>query len=122
MDFHIDVFVNDQWHPAAHVDFSNIVRNGFRGTDCVFQYTLDYAFGAIREPVSLTWPVDTLRHQCTDWPAFLYDLIPQGNGRRFLLGQLSLADSQASDVPLLCAGAFNSIGRLRIREAVRYYE
>jgi serine/threonine-protein kinase HipA len=122
MDCHIEVFVNDQWHPAAHTDFSDVVRNGFRGTDCVFQYTLDYAFGAIREPVSLTWPVDTLRHQRTDWPAFLYDLVPQGNGRRFLLGQLQMADSQAADVPLLCAGAFNSIGRLRIREAVMYYE
>jgi serine/threonine-protein kinase HipA len=122
MDCHIEVFVNDQWHPAAHADFSDVVRNGFRGTDCVFEYVLDYAFGAIREPVSLTWPVDTSRHQRSDWPAFLYDLVPQGNGRRFLLGQLQLADSQAADVPLLCAGAFNSIGRLRIREAVTYYE
>lgn len=122
MDCHIDVFINDEWHLAAHADFSDVVRNGFRGTDCVFQYVLDYAVGAIHEPVSLTWPVDTARHQRSCWPAFLYDLVPQGNGRRFLLGQLQLADSQAADVPLLCAGAFSSIGRLRLREAVVYYE
>ena len=121
MECHIEVFFDDQWHAAASVSFSDIVRNGFRGTDCVFEYDLDFAFGQSREPVSLVWPVDIARHQREDWPAFLYDLIPQGNGRQFLLGELNFADSQAADVPLLCAGAFNSIGRLRIREAVEYY-
>jgi len=122
MDCHIELFADDAWHSAARVSFSDDVRAGFRGDECVFEYALDYVFGAVREPVSLTWPVDTERHKLSAWPSFLYDLVPQGNGRKFLLGQLQLADGQAADVPLLCAGAFNSIGRLRLREAVAYFE
>lgn len=122
MDCHIEVFIDDQWHAAAHVDFSDVVRNGFRGDDCVFEYDFDYAFGDTRESLALNWPVDAERHRQTQWPTFLYDLVPQGNGRKFLLNQLRLGDNQAADVPLLCAGAFNPIGRLRSREAVDYFE
>lgn len=121
MDCHIEVFADDAWHSAACVSFSDTVRAGFRADDCVFEYAFDYVFGAVSAAISLTWPVDTERHRLSAWPAFLYDLVPQGNGRKFLLGQLQLADSQAADVPLLCAGAFNSIGNLRIREAVTYF-
>jgi len=122
MDCHIEIFHDGQWLEAAHAGFSDQVRNGFRGNDCVFEYDLDYAFGAAPPPVSLTFPVDADRHVRQAWPAFLYDLVPQGNGRKFLLDRLQLPDAQASDLPLLCAGAFNPIGRLRIREAVRYFE
>lgn len=122
MDCHIEIFHDNQWLEAAHAGFSDIVRNGFRANDCVFEYDLDYAFGAAPLPVSLALPVDVDRHVLQGWPAFLYDLVPQGNGRRFLLDRLQLPDAQASDLPLLCAGAFNPIGRLRIREAVHYFE
>jgi serine/threonine-protein kinase HipA len=122
MDCHIEVFHEGQWHEAARIDFSDLVRNGFRGNDCVFEYDLDYAFGDTPPPVSLVLPVDADRHVLQAWPAFLYDLVPQGNGRRFLLDRLQLPDVQASDLPLLRSGAFNPIGRLRIREAVHYFE
>jgi serine/threonine-protein kinase HipA len=122
MDCHIEIFHDDQWVEAAQASFSDVVRNGFRANDCVFEYDLEYAFGDAPVPVSLTWPVDADRHALQAWPAFLYDLVPQGNGRRFLLDRLQLPDAQASDLPLLCAGAFNPIGRLRIREAVHYFE
>jgi serine/threonine-protein kinase HipA len=122
MDCHIEIFHENQWIEAAQASFSDVVRNGFRADDCVFEYDLNYAFGLAPPPVSLTLPVDADRHVLQAWPAFLYDLVPQGNGRRFLLNRLQLADAQASDLPLLCAGAFNPIGRLRIREAVQYFE
>ena len=122
MDCHIEIFHEGEWLEAAQASFSDVVRNGFRPNDCVFEYDLLYAFGAAPPPVSLVVPVDAQRHVRTSWPTFLYDLVPQGNGRRFLLDHLKLPDAQASDLPLLCAGAFNPIGRLRIREAVRYYE
>lgn len=121
MDCHIEIFHEDQWLEAAKASFSDVVRNGFRGNDCVFEYELDYAFSACPLPVSLAMPVDASRHLRSSWPTFLYDLVPQGNGRKFLLDRLRLPDAQASDLPLLCAGAFNPIGRLRIREAVEYY-
>jgi serine/threonine-protein kinase HipA len=122
MDCHIEIFHEDQWVEAAQASFSDVVRNGFRANDCVFEYDLDYAFGEAPLPVSLALPVDADRHVLQGWPAFLYDLVPQGNGRKFLLDRLQLPDAQASDLPLLCAGAFNPIGRLRIREAVHYFE
>jgi serine/threonine-protein kinase HipA len=122
MDCHIEIFYDGRWLEAAQARFSDVVRNGFRANDCVFEYDLDYAFGQAPPPVSLARPVDADRHVLQAWPAFLYDLVPQGNGRRFLLDRLQLADAQASDLPLLLAGAFNPIGRLRIREAVHYFE
>ena len=122
MDCHIEIFHEGEWLEAAHASFSDVVRSGFRANDCVFEYDLDYAFGPAPLPVSLAVPVDVDRHVLQAWPAFLYDLGPQGNGRRFLLDRLQLPDAQASDLPLLCAGAFNPIGRLRIREAVEYFE
>jgi serine/threonine-protein kinase HipA len=122
MDCHIEIFNDGQWLEAAQASFSDVVRNGFRANDCVFEYDLDYAFGLNPLPVSLALPVDADRHALQAWPAFLYDLVPQGNGRRFLLDRLQLPDAQASDLPLLLAGAFNPIGRLRIREAVHYFE
>jgi serine/threonine-protein kinase HipA len=122
MDCHIEIFHDGQWLEAAQAGFSDVVRNGFRASDCVFEYDLLYAFGDAPLPVSLKLPVDADRHALQAWPAFLYDLVPQGNGRKFLLDRLQLPDTQASDLPLLCAGAFNPIGRLRIREAVDYFE
>jgi serine/threonine-protein kinase HipA len=122
MECHIEIFHEGRWLEAAQASFSDVVRSGFRADDCVFEYDLDYAFGDTRLPVSLAVPVDADRHVLQGCPAFLYDLVPQGNGRRFLLDRLHLPDAQASDLPLLCAGAFNPIGRLRIREAVHYFE
>jgi len=121
MDCHIEIFHDGQWLEAAQASFSDVVRNGFRASDCVFEYGLDYAFGPVPPAVSLAFPVDANRHVLQACPAFLYDLVPQGNGRRFLLERLQLPDAQASDLPLLCAGAFSPIGRLRIREAVDYF-
>lgn len=122
MDCHIELFHEGQWLEAAQASFSDVVRSGFRANDCVFEYDLDYAFGSTVLPVSLAIPVDADRHVLQAWPAFLYDLVPQGNGRKFLLDRLQLPDAPASDLPLLCAGAFNPIGRLRIREAVAYFD
>lgn len=122
MDCHIEIFHEGQWLEAAVAIFSDKVHNGFRASDCVFEYDLLHALGDAPPPVSLTFPVDADRHALDACPAFLYDLVPQGNGRRFLLGELGLPDAQASDLPLLRAGAFNPIGRLRIREAVQYFE
>lgn len=122
MDCHIEIFHEGQWMESAQASFSDVVRNGFRASDCVFEYDLDYAFGNAPPPVSLALPVDADRHRLQAWPTFLFDLVPQGNGRRFLLDRLQLPDAQASDLPLLLAGAFNPIGRLRVSEAVDYFE
>jgi serine/threonine-protein kinase HipA len=54
--------------------------------------------------------------------AFLYDLIPQGKGRAYLLSKLKLADEDKVVAPLLMHGAFSPIGNLRIASAVDFYQ
>lgn len=56
------------------------------------------------------------------WPAFLIDLLPQGYGRKELLSKLGLSEysQEAADWSLLKAGASNSIGHLRVKEAYEW--
>ena len=69
--------------------------------------------------LSVNVPVDL--ESCAEdrWPAFLADLLPQGYGRVELLKQLERDDAAGpvADWALLCAGAGNPIGNLRIKEA-----
>lgn len=121
MECHFQIFVDDQWVDCATVSVQDASpQRGNVGS--VFEYDLDYAFGKTMESVSLQFPVDADRHVLAHWPAFFYDLIPQGSGRKFLLGQLGLVDGPGADFPLVCAGAFNPIGRVRVVEAVEYFQ
>ena len=122
MECHFQIFVNDEWTDCATLSLrAGVGAGNVNNLGSVFEYDLDYAFGLTPEPVSLRFPVDADRHLLARWPAFFYDLIPQGSGRKFLLGQLGLADGPQADFQLVCAGAFNPIGRVRAREAVEYF-
>lgn len=121
MECHFQIFVNDQWLDCATLATQEPGQQG-RNAGSVFEYDLDYAFEAVLEPVSLRFPVDANHHTLAHWPSFFYDLIPQGTGRKFLLGQLKLVDGPGADFPLVCAGAFNPIGRVRVAEAVKYFD
>jgi serine/threonine-protein kinase HipA len=114
MECHFQIFVNNTWTDCATVSIQD--------ARSIFEYDLDYAFGQVMEPVSLRFPVDADRHILARRPAFFYDLIPQGSGRKFLLGQLGLADGPGADLALLRAGAFNPIGRVRVAQAVAYFQ
>jgi serine/threonine-protein kinase HipA len=94
----------------------------FRDGRCQWDFEVMYAVEHTHDPLSLVEPVDTEFRFGRALPAFLYDLVPQGAGRRFLLGELKLQDGPDADFPLLCAGAFNPIGRIRVAEAVAYFE
>jgi serine/threonine-protein kinase HipA len=121
MQCHFQIFHDDAWHDCASLTLLE-PAGGDPRTAAMFEYDLDYAFfqpgGG---PVSLRFPVTAEMQKLAQWPAFIFDLIPQGGGRSYLLGQLKLADGPAADFPLMCAGAFNPIGRVRIAEAVQYY-
>jgi serine/threonine-protein kinase HipA len=110
MDCHFQIFIEGRWHDAA-----TLSEQG------VFEYELDYAFDPAAAPLSLCYPVNAQRYQRGHWPAFFYDLIPQGAGRKFLLGKLALSDGPGADFALVAAGAFNTIGRVRVAEAVEYF-
>ena len=97
----------------------------------VFTYREDHVFGNHAMPVSLAlpvglWPpamVEGLLGAEADLrpPPFVYDLVPQGRGRRFLLDTLQLPDSDEMVMPLVMTGAFNPIGCIRLNTAVAFY-
>lgn len=120
MECHLQIFLENTWRDCAIITVPEPDQGGVNARS-VFEYDLDYAFESNSEPVSLAFPVEASRHAMGNWPAFLYDLIPQGSGRKFLLGLLNIADGKAADFPLICAGGFNPIGRVRVREAVEYF-
>lgn len=112
------------WHQAA--ELQALSHNRVR-----FSYLDSYVFGDVNLPVSLTVPVGLRpapRMQGAMGseadlrpPSFLYDLVPQGKGRKFLLSALNLPDSDEMVMPLVLAGAFNPIGCLRISTAMDFY-
>jgi serine/threonine-protein kinase HipA len=119
MNCHLQIYANGQWQDAAALQ---VHRPELGGTGaCTFEYELDYVFGEAPAPVSMRYPVEARLHLQPHWPSFLFDLIPQGTGRKYLLGELNLPDDRTADLALIGAGAFNPIGRIRVREAVDYF-
>lgn len=113
----LEVFRGGRWTPAATLEALGDDR-------ARVDYLPEYIFSADPWPVSLALPVafslpregDALRA-----PAFLYDLVPQGKGRKLLVDLLGLRDHDALVLPLVLAGAFNPIGALRVASAVDFY-
>ncbi len=121
----IEIFHEGRWQDAATLDALGPDR-------CRVDYLPQYQFSANPLPLSLGYPLDTppdillpkdgqLDEIDRRPPGFLYDLVPQGRGRQFLLKKLNVADGENIVMPLLMAGAFNPIGNLRIKSAVEFY-
>ncbi|WP_414450562.1 type II toxin-antitoxin system HipA family toxin [Burkholderia sp. 22PA0099] len=114
MDCTLQICLAGDWVDCAEIEFD--------GGLCQWNYDVGYAIEHMHAPISLAAPVELDIHSNPTLPAFLYDVVPQGAGRRFLLSELVLADGPAADFPLLRAGAFNPIGRIRVAEAVAYFD
>jgi serine/threonine-protein kinase HipA len=120
----IEVHHAGRWHRAGEL-------RALGDDKVVFTYLDEYVFGDVNIPVSLTlpvglWPqpmVSGMMGAQADYrpPSFLYDLVPQGKGRRFLLNSLQLSDSNEMVMPLVMAGAFNPIGCIRLDTAMDFY-
>lgn len=127
MDATVEIHRDGRWIKAASLKALGPDR-------CTFDYLPDYIFSDHPVPLGLAHPVEftvtgllpadggALETLDRSVPAFLYDLVPQGKGRKLLLGLLGLADSDALVMPLLLAGAFNPIGNLRIDTAVDFFQ
>lgn len=120
METFIELHINGEWLRAAE-----IVHVGeYRAT---FEYLPEYVFGETQAPVSIAIPPTMDRTGFAEdgdapaCPAFMFDLVPQGLGRKYLLQQLRMADTNASDLPLAMHGAFNPIGNIRLTSAVDYF-
>lgn len=118
----LQIFVANAWHDAAALDLTSDPGLGVdASTYLVYlpNYALDYWQRFDAAALSVNIPVDLSTYPAKAWPPFLVDLLPQGYGRVELLKQLGRegADGPAADWALLCAGAGNPIGNVRIKEA-----
>ena len=119
----IEIHRDGAWHPAATLQELGSDR-------CRFDYLPAYAFGADPIPLAHHLPLHIEPDRLVESPAgaypdrrapaLLYDLTPQGPGRRYLQRHLRLADHDDSILPLVMAGACNPIGCLRLSSAVHF--
>ncbi len=118
----IQIHVDGAWRDAAALDLTSDVALGMAASTYLIylpEYTLQYWERSDAAALSVNVPVDLRSYPAEAWPAFLIDLMPQGYGRAELLKQLSRNENAgpAADWFLLCAGAGNPIGNIRIKEA-----
>ncbi|HZG22851.1 MAG TPA: HipA domain-containing protein [Herbaspirillum sp.] len=118
----LQLHIDGAWRDAAALSLTGPVEQGMAASSFLAYeaaHVVDYQNRRDAAAVSANVPVsfDDLREQ--RWPAFLIDLLPQGYGRGELLRQLGLDEraEASADWPLLCAGAGNPIGNLRLLEA-----
>lgn len=123
----IQAYVDDGWHDAATVRFIEPGR-GIAGKTIV-QYDDPYYFdlavvdaldGAVvdRRALSVRLPVDLETSGLPTWPAWLLDLMPQGNARQRIAQRVGLrADDPSVELHLLLEAGGSPIGNLRVKEA-----
>ncbi|KWT70818.1 type II toxin-antitoxin system HipA family toxin [Variovorax sp. WDL1] len=122
----LQIHRDGRWRAAATVQPLGPAR-------CRIEYLPEYVHGeAAPWPVALGMPIGTEPDLFIDGPmgpeidrlppSFLFDLVPQGKGRQYLLEQLRLADGDGLVLPLVMAGAIAPIGCLRLQSAVDYFD
>lgn len=117
----LEALLDGSWHRAATLEFPE-ESAGDQGR-CYFEYGYDFLerwLGTNRCDVaaSMALPLEFGPTSLPTWPAFLDDLRPMGNARRWWLERLNLPDTPASDFRLLTHGTVAPVGNLRIAEAV----
>ncbi|WP_232540179.1 HipA domain-containing protein [Azohydromonas aeria] len=92
MDARIEIHQDGAWRPAAVLQSFGIDR-------CRVEYLPEYVFGDAPFPIALNLPVGFAPERAgpdgsvdRSVPAFLYDLVPQGRGRRHLVSLLKLQE------------------------------
>lgn len=118
----LQIYVDAAWRDAAAVDLTGEPALGVAASTYLI-YLPDYAIAYWERrdaaALSVNVPVSLDDEQAHAWPPFLIDLLPQGYGRIELLKQLDRPEHAGSlaDWALLCAGAGNPIGNVRVKEA-----
>jgi len=113
------------WQDVASVNLLGTVDGGWKART-YSGYAVEWAFehlgAADAHAACARWPVGLEPLAQAHWPVFLIDMLPQGFGRRELLGRIGLAPTAgvAADWRLLLVGAGNPIGHLRVKEAAEW--
>lgn len=115
------MYVDSRFLAAATVEL--VGERGDHDAPTYFEYDIDYAVTALHardhRAVSVRYPVSFDRvARAPAFPAFLMDLMPQGEARRQVVGRLRAEGRPTRDWDVLLAGARNPVGNLRVAAAV----
>jgi len=121
----LQIFIDGRWQDAAAVDLCGDQTLGIAAATYLAYlpgYVLEYYGRNDAAALSAYVPVGIDGQPRDSWPPFLADLLPQGYGRIELLRQLKRSETaeREADWELLCAGAGNPIGNMRIKEAYEW--
>ena len=103
----IEIFERGQWKPCCLVETD--APEAGPASPSILSYFPSY----IKEgtlPVSLHYSIRSEPYRLVHWPSFLLDLIPDGEGREYLLYEHHLPDNKALDWQLMLLGAINPLG------------
>lgn len=123
----IQLFANGAWHDVATVTLFGQEREGWRAktySGYSTEWAVEHTGARDARAVSCQMPVGLQEFQAPNWPVFLIDMLPQGFGREELLKRINLSPTAAESVDwrLLKAGAGNTIGNLRVKEAAEWLQ
>ena len=128
MQLTLETYWQGNWHHSATLTLIDEAMGHLSPSRIEYETNYFIAFAAVgftdetnitdARALSVRHPVNLLSQPCPKWPAFLLDLMPQGNARRSLSSLMGInADHSASELALLLRAAANPIGNIRIREA-----
>ncbi|KML58174.1 phosphatidylinositol kinase [Burkholderia cepacia] len=121
----IQLHANGIWHDVGVVSLLGQAGEGWRSrtyTGYDIEWAVEHRSAKDAYAMTCRFPVGLEPLDQPHWPVFLIDLLPQGFGRLELLRRLGLPEmaEEGADWPLLLAGAGNSIGNLRVKEAAQW--
>ncbi|MEK6787572.1 MAG: HipA domain-containing protein [Pseudomonadota bacterium] len=123
--YHIEAWLENSWQVVATLEANTADEAAGYFGGITLNYLLEYALTHLnsRGPaaVSVSRPVTLMPDRREQWPGWLCDLLPQGQGRERLGQYLGFNEfetrQRSSDWPLLAHASGNPIGHLRLREA-----
>ncbi|WP_179402732.1 type II toxin-antitoxin system HipA family toxin [Burkholderia guangdongensis] len=123
----IQLHAGGVWHDVGSVSLLGQAEDGWRSrtyTGYDVRWAVEHQPARDAHAMSCRYAVGLEPLEQPHWPVFLIDLLPQGFGRLELLRRLGLPETaeERADWPLLLAGAGNSIGNLRVKEAAQWLD
>ena len=115
----IEIFGQDRWQPCCLVE-TDTPEKGKTSPSRRTYLPDSIKTGTL--PVSRHYPVRPEPYLLPHWPSFLFDLIPDGEGRDYLLYEHHLPDTAAVNWQIMLLGAIDPVGNLRIAEAYEAYK
>lgn len=118
----IQLYFDGRWNNVAMLDSSNT-----KPSSPIFSYAKSHVLAYFGQndqiAVSSTDEVDFFPKQNTNGlPTFVYDIAPQGYGKRRLLQDWPNLGGYPDDWYALSIGAANPIGNIRIKEAAEHFQ